>query len=57
LTKGRKKSIFCWTIIIGFCTDWRWSFEDSKLNQMISGMFDQIFTNELELLKFLKAGA
>jgi nucleoside 2-deoxyribosyltransferase len=39
--------------IIGLHTDMRASFIDSKLNAMIEGAFDKIFTTEVELIDYL----
>lgn len=39
--------------IIGLHTDMRASFLDSKLNAMLDGAFDQIFTSEKELITYL----
>lgn len=40
--------------IIGLHTDMRASFIDSKLNVMIEGAFDKIFTSENELIAYLR---
>lgn len=40
--------------IIGLHTDMRASFIDSKLNAMIEGAFDKIFTSENELIDYLR---
>ncbi|APG59873.1 nucleoside 2-deoxyribosyltransferase [Christiangramia salexigens] len=39
--------------IIGLHTDMRASFINSKLNAMIEGAFDKIFTSEFDLLEYL----
>ncbi|SHJ68443.1 Nucleoside 2-deoxyribosyltransferase [Arenibacter nanhaiticus] len=39
--------------IIGLHTDMRASFIDSKLNAIIEGAFDKIFTSEKELIDYL----
>lgn len=40
--------------IIGLHTDMRASFIDSKLNAMIEGAFDEIFTSENDLIDYLR---